>query len=56
MGSLPPGKWPIYVVTYYTNPPISRPIGVEGGILAVLPEGSNPPLVRITSFRTIENN
>jgi len=44
MGSLPPGNWPIYVVTYYTNPPTSRPIGVDGGILIVLPEGSNPPL------------
>ena len=53
MEPLPPGAWPIYVVSYVTNPPISRPIGVEAGRLVVLPEGSHPPRVRI---RTIENN
>ncbi|KAF8679365.1 hypothetical protein AX14_004576 [Amanita brunnescens Koide BX004] len=43
MEPLPTGAWPIYVVSYVTRPPISRPIGVEAGRLVVLPEGYNPP-------------
>ena len=44
MEPLPTGAWPIYVVSYVTRPPISRPIGVEAGRLVVLPEGYNPPM------------
>ena len=51
MEPLPNGTWPIYVVSYVSNPPTSRPIGVKGDRLVVLPEGSKPPRVRIQNHR-----